>query len=247
MPRGRWGEAPGVPTPAPADAQASLKVERKQCHGARAPRGRPSVQQCPAPTPRGGPPLLLCTPLGPALLTPLLASPPRCGCRRSPLTGSLRRRRRAVGRAGSTFVCWATRGRCSTSLNLSFLTCETEVVFPACGGGRRERMSSLRVWCLARDGSWRHEEGRFRVLGRQRLTWPPPTPAPIFLLLGVEPSRNAALSGVSETGDLLVTKAREGSGPDSFAVPFLQQKSGPIVVFTLPLSQTRRLRALTSF
>lgn len=109
-------------------------------------------------------------------------------------------------------------------------------------------MSLLSVRGLARDrGS---AVGKtvlvFWVNSIRRGRLPPP---PGFLLLVVGPSCNGCPLQCEQdgAGGLLGTRVRTGSGPGRFAVPFLQQNPGPIVVFALPLLPTRVLRAFTSF
>lgn len=109
-------------------------------------------------------------------------------------------------------------------------------------------MSLPSVRCLARDGG--SAVGKtvlvLWVNGIRRGRLPPP---PGFLLLVVGPSCNGCPLRCEQdgAGGLLGTRVRAGSGPGRFAVPFLQQKPGLIVVFARPLLPTRMLRALTSF
>lgn len=163
------------------------------------PRGRPGGRQRPTPTPRWWPPIAPVHTSRSSSADPGAHDTPEAWEWPAPLAEDQASRAVQWGEQAPPSRAGQHRGRCSASLNLGSLACDTEVVFPACRGGRRERMSLPSVRCLARDGGsavgktvlvlWVNSIRRGRL--------PPP---PGFLLLVVGPSCNAALCGVSETG-----------------------------------------------
>lgn len=193
------GRSSGCPHAAPADAQASQSQEEAVSRSPSGPEAGRVAGSAPRPPLGGGPPIAPVHTSRSSSADPGAHDTPEAWEWPAPLAEDQASRAVQWGEQAPPSRAGQHRGRCSASLNLGSLACDTEVVFPACRGGRRERMSLRSVRCLARDGGsavgktvlvlWVNSIRRGRL--------PPP---PGFLLLVVGPSCNAALCGVSKTG-----------------------------------------------
>lgn len=154
----------------------------------------------------------------------------------------------AVGRAGSALACWAAPRKMLSFSEPRFSRLRNRGCISRLPRGPSRANEFAERPVLGPRRGQRRGEDRSCALGQQHPMWPPP-PTP-----RISPARGRALVQCCPlrceqdgAGGLLGTRVRAGSGPGRFAVPFLQQKPGLIVVVARPLLPTRMLRALTSF
>lgn len=150
--RGQVGRSSGCPHAAPADARASQSQEEAVSRSPSGPEAGQPSGSAPRPPLGGGPPVAPVHTSRSSSADPGAHNTPEAWEWPAPLAEDQASRAVQWGEQAPPSRAGQHRGRCSASLNLGSLACDTEVVFPACRGGRRERMSLPSVRCLARDG-----------------------------------------------------------------------------------------------